>query len=156
MLTSFFSAIGASPTPMNFAEVYTALQTKVIEGQENGLSLIATTRLYEVQKYCALTNHSWDGYWPLANREAWQALPANLRDLVTAELDRSADDERRDLEARDKAMRDDLTAKGMTFPDVDVNKFREVLTKTTYYKDWKSKYGDEAWGQLEAVTGKLA
>ena len=156
MLTSFFSAIGASPTPMNFAEVYTALQTKVIEGQENGLSLIATTRLYEVQKYCALTNHSWDGYWPLANREAWQALPANLRDLVTAELDRSADDERRDLEARDKAMRADLTAKGMAFRDVDVNKFREVLVKTTYYKDWKGKYGDEAWGQLEAVTGKLA
>jgi tripartite ATP-independent transporter DctP family solute receptor len=156
MLTSFFTAMGAAPTPMNFAEVYTSLQTKIIEGQENGLSLIATTRLYEVQKYCALTNHSWDGYWPLANREAWQALPANLRELVTTELDRSADDERRDLEARDKAMRDDLTAKGMIFRDVDVGKFREVLVKTTYYKDWKGKYGDEAWGQLEAVTGKLA
>ncbi|MDX3969195.1 MAG: TRAP transporter substrate-binding protein [Bradyrhizobium sp.] len=156
MLTSFFSAIGAAPTPMNFAEVYTALQTKIIEGQENGLSLIATTRLYEVQKYCALTNHSWDGYWPLANRKAWERLPANLRDLVTAELDRSAEDERKDLEARDKAMRADLTAKGMIFRDVDVGKFREVLLKTTYYKEWKAKYGDEAWGQLEAVTGKLA
>jgi TRAP-type transport system periplasmic protein len=156
MLTSFFSAIGAAPTPMNFSEVYTALQTRVIEGQENGLSLIATTRLYEVQKYCALTGHSWDGYWPLANRKAWERLPQNLRDIVAAELDRSAEDERRDLEARDKAMRAELTAKGMTFRDVDVGNFREVLVKTTYYKDWKAKYGDEAWGQLEAVTGKLA
>jgi TRAP-type transport system periplasmic protein len=156
MLTSFFSAIGAAPTPMNFSEVYTALQTKVIEGQENGLSLIATTRLYEVQKYCALTNHSWDGYWPLANRKAWERLPQSLRDIVAAELDRSAEDERRDLEARDKAMRAELTAKGMTFRDVDVGKFREVLVKTTYYKDWKAKYGDETWSQLESVTGKLA
>jgi tripartite ATP-independent transporter DctP family solute receptor len=156
MLTSFFTAIGAAPTPMNFAEVYTALQTKVIEGQENGLSLIATTRLFEVQKYCALTNHSWDGYWPLANRDAWQQLPANLRELITAELDRSAEDERKDLEARDKAMRAELTTKGMTFRDVDVGKFREVLVKTTYYGDWKAKCGNEAWGQLEAVTGKLA
>lgn len=156
MLTSFFSAIGAAPTPMNFAEVYTALQTKVIEGQENGLSLIATTRLYEVQKYCALTGHSWDGYWPLANRKAWDRLTPTIREIVTAELDRSADDERKDLEARDKAMRADLTAKGMIFRDVDVGKFRDVLVKTTYYKDWKGKYGDEAWGQLEVVTGKLA
>jgi tripartite ATP-independent transporter DctP family solute receptor len=156
MLTSFFSAIGAAPTPMNFAEVYTALQTKVIDGQENGLSLIATTRLYEVQKYCALTNHSWDGYWPLANRKAWERLPPNLREVVAAELDRSAADERKDLEARDKAMRAELTSKGMIFRDVDVAKFREVLVKTTYYKDWKGKYGEEAWGELEAVTGKLA
>jgi tripartite ATP-independent transporter DctP family solute receptor len=87
MLTSFFSAIGASPTPMNFAEVYTALQTKIIEGQENALSLIATTRLYEVQKFCALTGHSWDGYWPLANSSAWQQLPNDLREIVTSELD---------------------------------------------------------------------
>ena len=78
MLTSFFAAMGASPTPMNFAEVYTALQTGVIDGQENAISLIETTRLYEVQKFCALTGHSWDGYWPLANRRAWTRLPEDI------------------------------------------------------------------------------
>jgi tripartite ATP-independent transporter DctP family solute receptor len=156
MLTSFFSAIGASPTPMNFAEVYTALQTRIIEGQENALSLIATTRLYEVQKFCGLTGHSWDGYWPLANRSAWEQLPNDLREIVTGELDRSAVDQRADIAERDRTLRGDLTTKGMTFRDVDKAKFREVLAKTTYYKDWKVKYGDEAWGQLEAVTGKLS
>jgi tripartite ATP-independent transporter DctP family solute receptor len=156
MLTSFFSAIGAAPTPMNFADVYTALQTKVIEGQENGLSLIATTRLYEVQKYCALTNHGWDGYWPLANRRAWERLPSGVKEIVVAELDRSAQDERRDLEERDKTMRAELASKGMVFRDVDVDDFRQVILKTTYYKDWKAKYGEQVWGQLEAVTGRLA
>ena len=44
----------------------------------------------------------------------------------------------------------------MTFRDVDKAQFRAVLAKTTYYKDWKVKYGDEAWNRLEAVTGPLA
>lgn len=156
MLTSFFSAIGASPTPMNFAEVYTALQTRIIEGQENALSLIETTRLYEVQKFCALTGHSWDGYWPLANGGAWEQLPDNLKEIVTSELDRSGIDQRADVAEKDRTLRADLTAKGITFRDVDKAKFREVLARTTYYKDWKTKYGDEAWSQLEAVCGKLS
>jgi tripartite ATP-independent transporter DctP family solute receptor len=156
MLTSFFSAIGASPTPMNFAEVYSALQTKVIEGQENALSLIATTRLYEVQKYCALTGHSWDGYWPLANRGAWARLPDAIRDTVTLEIDRSVVDQRADVAERDRTLRSDLTTKGMVFHEIDKAKFRAILAQTNYYSDWKGKYGDEAWGKLEAVVGKLA
>ncbi|MDT8333535.1 TRAP transporter substrate-binding protein, partial [Roseomonas gilardii] len=62
-LTSLFKALDAAPSPINFNEVYTALQTKVVEGQENPLAIIATTRLYEVQKTCSLTGHVWDGYW---------------------------------------------------------------------------------------------
>lgn len=156
MLTSLFSALGASPTPMNFNEVYTALQTKVIDGQENAVSLIATTKLYEVQKYCAMTGHSWDGYWPLANKRAWDRLPGDVRDIVVRELDRSAIDERADVAKLDLSLRGMLTEKGMIFRDVDKAKFRDALVKTSYYRDWKKKYGDEAWTQLEAACGKLA
>ena len=60
MLSSLFTALGASPTPINFNEVYSALQTKLVEGQENPLAIISSARLYEVQKYCRLTNHVWD------------------------------------------------------------------------------------------------
>jgi tripartite ATP-independent transporter DctP family solute receptor len=155
MLTSFFSAMGASPTPMNFSEVYSALQTKVIDGQENGLSLIATTRLYEVQKYCALTGHSWDGYWPLGNKKAWERLPDAMRATVAEELDRSALDERADLEAKDASLRSFLTEKGLAVRDVNKAGFRDVLIGTSYYKDWKVKYGEEAWGELETACGKL-
>ena len=73
--TSMFKAFDASPASINFSEVYSALQTKIVEGQENPLAIISTAKLYEVQKYCSLTNHMWDGFWFLANRRAWQAVP---------------------------------------------------------------------------------
>ena len=51
MLTSLFKALDAGPAPINFNELYSALQTGVVEGQENPLPIIATAKLYEVQKY---------------------------------------------------------------------------------------------------------
>ena len=69
--TSMFKALGASPTGINFAEVYSALQTHIVDGQEQPLVVIDTSKLYEVQKYCSLTNHMWDGYWWLVNRRSW-------------------------------------------------------------------------------------
>jgi len=57
-----FRHLGAAPTSMNFSEVYSALQTGVVDGQENPLVLIDTAKLYEVQKYCSLTNHIWAGF----------------------------------------------------------------------------------------------
>ena len=78
--TSMFKAFDAAPASINFSEVYSALQTKIVEGQENPLAIISTAKLYEVQKYCSLTNHMWDGFWFLANRRAWEKLPEDVRD----------------------------------------------------------------------------
>ena len=75
-----FKAFDAAPASINFNEVYSALQTKIVEGQENPLAIISTAKLYEVQKYCSLTNHMWDGFWFLANRRAWEKLPEDVRD----------------------------------------------------------------------------
>ena len=78
--TSMFKAFDAAPASINFSEVYSALQTKIVEGQENPLAIISTAKLYEVQKFCSLTNHMWDGFWFLANRRAWEKLPEDVRD----------------------------------------------------------------------------
>ena len=59
--TSLFQHLGAAPASINFAEVYSSLQTKVVDGQENPLTIISIAKLYEVQKYCSMTNHMWDG-----------------------------------------------------------------------------------------------
>jgi tripartite ATP-independent transporter DctP family solute receptor len=77
--TSMFTAFGSAPASINFAEVYTALQTKVVDGQENPLAIISTAKLFEVQKHVSMTNHMWDGFWFLANRRAWERLPEDLR-----------------------------------------------------------------------------
>ena len=87
LLTSLFEALGASPAPINFNEVYTSLQTKIVDGQENALPLIYTTKLYEVQNSVSMTGHSWDGFWVLANRRALQGLPSSIQDILMNELD---------------------------------------------------------------------
>jgi tripartite ATP-independent transporter DctP family solute receptor len=155
MLTSLFTALGAGPAPINFNELYTALQTKVVEGQENPLAIVATTRLYEVQKSCSLTGHVWDGYWILGNKRAFGRLPKDVQDVVTREFDRSAADQRGDVAKLSDSLREDLSAKGIQFLEVDREPFRQALSKTTFYKDWKAKYGEEAWSHLEKFSGTL-
>ncbi|GJE14340.1 MULTISPECIES: TRAP transporter substrate-binding protein [Methylobacterium] len=155
MLTSLFKALDAGAAPINFNELYSSLQTKVVEGQENPLAITATARLYEVQRFCSLTGHVWDGYWILGNKRAWQRLPEELRQVVSRELDRSATDQRADVAKLSVSLRDGLTAKGLTFIDVDRARFREALGRTSFYRDWKTKYGDAAWSHLEDVSGKL-
>ena len=154
-LTSLFKALDASPTPINFNEVYTSLQTKVVEGQENPLAIIATTRLYEVQKTCSLTAHVWDGYWVLGNKRAFAKLPADLQAIITRELDKSAGDQRADIAKLSDTLKADLKAKGITFIDVQQDDFRKALASTNFYAEWKQKYGPTAWDLMEKVSGKL-
>src|SRR3546814_11501096 len=77
-----FKALGAAPTSLQFSEVYSALQTKIVDAQENPLPIIQVAKLYEVQKYCSLTNHIWDGFWFIANGAAWDRLPKDLKTIV--------------------------------------------------------------------------
>ena len=88
--TSMFKAFDAAPASINFNEVYSALQTKIVDGQENPLAIISTAKLYEVQKYCSLTNHMWDGFWFLANKEAWNRLPESMRAIVAKNINAAA------------------------------------------------------------------
>jgi TRAP-type transport system periplasmic protein len=154
--TSMFKAFDAAPASINFNEVYSALQTKIVEGQENPLALISTAKLYEVQKYCSLTNHMWDGYWFLANRRAWEALPEDIRTVVARNINAAAVNARVDTEKLNATVRQELTAKGLTFNQPDVAPFREKLRAAGFYSEWKGKYGEEAWAILEKAVGKLS
>ena len=154
-LTSLFQALEAAPSPINFNEVYTALQTKVVEGQENPLAIISTARLYEVQKSCSLTGHVWDGYWVLGNKRSFQKLPADLQQIITRELDKSATDQRADIAKLNTTLTTDLKAKGVNILTVPQDDFRKKLASTPFYSEWKTKYGATAWDLLEKVSGKL-
>src|SRR6202158_1104689 len=82
LLTSLFSGLGALPSSISYSELYSALQTHIVEGQENPLAQVATGKLYEVQKYCALSNHCWSGYWVVGNRRALSSLPGDLARIL--------------------------------------------------------------------------
>lgn len=152
---SLFKAFGASPTSMNFSEVYTALQTKIVDGQENPLTLLESAKLYEVQKFCSLTNHMWDGFWFVANRRAWDRLPADVRDIAARNLDAAALEQRAMLRDQAKTVRSKLEGFGMVFNSPDSGPFREVLKQRGFYAEWKDKFGSQAWAVLEKYSGKL-
>jgi TRAP-type C4-dicarboxylate transport system substrate-binding protein len=148
-----FTALESAPTSINFAEVYTALQTKAVDGQENPLAIISTAKLYEVQKFCSMTNHMWDGFWFLANRRAWERLPEDLRAVVAKHLNAAAVSEREDVEKLNATLKQQLAASGMAINEPDTGPFREALRKAGFYAEWKKKYGDEAWAILEKAVG---
>jgi TRAP-type transport system periplasmic protein len=155
LLTSLFSGLGALPSSISYSELYSALQTHIVEGQENPLAQVSTGKLYEVQKYCALSNHCWSGYWIVGNRQALASLPPELRDIVARNFDGAADQERADLLELERSLQADLTAKGMVFNKLDAAQFRGALVKAGFYGQWQKTYGADAWAQLEKYTGKL-
>jgi tripartite ATP-independent transporter DctP family solute receptor len=154
--TSMFKAFDASPASINFSEVYSALQTKVVEGQENPLAIISTAKLYEVQKFCSLTNHMWDGFWFLANRRAWEKLPDDVRAVVAKNINAAGVKEREDVAKLNAGLQQELAGKGLTFNQPDTAPFREKLRSAGFYAEWKGKYGDQAWALLEKSVGKLS
>jgi len=153
---SMFKAFGAAPTTINFNETYSALQAKIVDGQENPLAIIDTAKLYEVQQFCSTTNHMWDGFWFLANRKNWEALPKDIQEIVARNINAAGMAERADVAAMTKTLREQLTAKGMKFNDVDATKFRDKLRAAGFYAEWKGKFGDAAWSALEDAVGKLS
>ncbi len=154
--TSMFAALGASPTSINFSEVYSALQTRIVDGQENPLSLIESAKLFEVQKFCSMTNHMWDGFWLLSNKRAFERLPKDVQEIVAREFNRAAVEERADLAKANVQSRAVLEAKGLAFNDVDTAPFRDKLREAGFYKEWRGKYGEDAWHVLEESVGQIS
>ena len=155
MWTSMFTALGASPVGINWNEVYSALQTRIAEGQENPLSVIELFKIYEVQKYLSMTNHMWDGFWFLANGDAWRKLPKDLQDIVTRRVNEAGMKQRADLEALNKNLAKTLVGHGMDIRTPDTEPFRMQLRNAGFYKEWKQKYGDAAWAVLARYAGEL-
>lgn len=154
--TSMFKAFDAAPLSINFAEVYSALQTKIAEGQENPLAIIDTAKLYEVQKYLSKTNHMWDGFWFLANGKNWNGLPADVRATIEKHINACAIQQREDIAKLNATVEKSLAEKGMQISGVKTEDFRKKLQSAGFYKEWKGKFGDEAWTTLETAAGSIS
>jgi tripartite ATP-independent transporter DctP family solute receptor len=154
-LVSLFKALGSHPVSMQFGEVYTSLQTKVVDGQENPLSQIDAGKFYEVQKFCAMSNHVWDGHWIVFNRAAWGRLPDDIKTIVARAFNDGAVAQRAELATLNQTLQAELEKKGMVFNTPETQSFRELLSKAGFYKEWREKLGEEAWALLEKRVGKL-
>ncbi len=148
-----FKALGAAPANIQFPEVYSALQTKIVDGQENPLALIATSKFYEVQKYCSITNHIWDGFYVLVNGRAFRRLPPDLQQILERNVNAAGLQQRSDLAGMDAGFRDTLDKAGIAFNTPDNAPFRARLSSAGYYKEGRAKFGDAAWLLLEEAGG---
>jgi tripartite ATP-independent transporter DctP family solute receptor len=77
-----FKSYGANPTPMSFSDVFTALQTGVIDGQENPFAQIYSAKFQEVQKYLSLSGHVYTPAYVVVGLEAWEQLPEDIRQIL--------------------------------------------------------------------------
>ncbi|GLR86372.1 TRAP transporter substrate-binding protein [Bradyrhizobium iriomotense] len=91
VLQAQFKALGSLPQVMAFSEVYQALQTGVVDGQENTWSNIYTQKMHEVQKYITQTNHGYIGYVVIVNKKFWDDLPADVRDQLAKAMKEATD-----------------------------------------------------------------
>jgi tripartite ATP-independent transporter DctP family solute receptor len=150
-----FQSLGASPTPIALSELYTSLQTHVVDAQENPLVLINQQKFFEVQKYVSLSEHIWSGYWSLVNQDVWTRMGPGIQSVLSNEMSRATLLARGDAANLNVAVRDQLTRRGMIFNEVDKQSFRQKLTEAKYYDRWKTEFGPVAWTALEKYANKL-
>ena len=151
-----FKSLGAAPVAMNFSELYTSLQTHVVDGQENPLANIEFARFFEVQKYLSLSSHMWGGYWLLANGDWWKGIPANLQDVISRNAAKITERQRSDIQKLNDSLVVKLKSQGMVVNEVAAADRTAMKAKLAdYYARWKKEFGDTAWGLMEGYTGKL-
>jgi tripartite ATP-independent transporter DctP family solute receptor len=145
-----FQAYGANPSPMKFSEVFTALQTGVMDGEENPLTQIYSAKFQEVQKYLSLSGHVYTPAYVTVGSAHWNTLPADVRKVV--------EDTAKETQAYvyEVAARDDdellgkLKSAGMQVNDVDKNAF-VAASKTIY-----DEFGKEVPGAKELIDRAVA
>jgi tripartite ATP-independent transporter DctP family solute receptor len=147
-----FQAMGMSPTPMPFGELYTAMQMKTVDGQENPLSMIYVQRFYEVQKYLSLTRHLFTNGGIGFSRPIWEKLPKDIQGILQK---CATDAEKYDLAVlneQESTALDQLKAKGMIVNEVkDIEPFRTAIKPV--YKKWGPTFGPEIITALKKYTG---
>jgi tripartite ATP-independent transporter DctP family solute receptor len=108
-----FKTLGANAVPLPFSELFTALETKTVDGQENPYNTILSSKFYEVQKYLTVTNHVYSPWIVLVSKKYWDGLSKDEQKVLLDAAKKSRDFERKDTRAEaDKALAD-LRSKGM-------------------------------------------
>jgi len=136
-----FKALGASPIPINFGELYTALQQGVVDAQENPLGIIYANAFYEVQKYLSLSGHTWGSALLCFNSSAWKRIPDRDKPVVEATANKWRDRERQQIINEESDMLAKLKEKGMKVNEVDKEAFRAAVQPV--WKDYESVFGKD-------------
>jgi len=142
-------AIGAVATPVNFNELYVALQTNLVDGQENPLPTIKAQKFYEVQDYLILTNHLVHAGNIIVNEEAFQALPSDLREILVEASDEVAVKVEKTIREEEEDLLE-FFAKHMTIIRPDVDAFREKV-RSQILEKYEDVWGKGLYEEIQAI-----
>ncbi|KAA0892633.1 TRAP transporter substrate-binding protein [Pusillimonas sp. ANT_WB101] len=139
---AIFKELGANPTTMSFSEVFTALQTGTVDGQENPMSLISSSRFYDVQKYMTIWNYSYDAIVFATGASFWKGLSPEDQKMFKDAAHEAMDAERKIVEEEDKILPAELEKAGMTVTNLTPEQLA-VFQKTLQpvYAEYKEKLG---------------
>jgi tripartite ATP-independent transporter DctP family solute receptor len=150
-----FSALGASAQPMPFPEVYTALEQRVVDGQENPLSTILASKFYVVQKHTVLSNHMYSVWTLLMSKRFWDRLSPDEQKIITDAAAEAKLYERQIIRNFEVKALEQLKAHGLqvtTLPEAEVAKLRDK-TKPVWTKFTK-EFGEASADEMMRALGQ--
>jgi tripartite ATP-independent transporter DctP family solute receptor len=149
-----FESLGANPTPMNFGEVYSALQQGVIDGQENPLAIITSQRFYEVQKYLSTTGHVFAVYMPVVSKPFFDSLSAEHQQLIHASMARARAHQAELVAAEDASQLDEIRSAGVEVLELTAEQRQAFADQTESVRlQYRDEVGAEAYDAWVAAVG---
>jgi len=154
VLEAQFRALGATPQVMAFGEVYQALQTGVVDGQENTPSNMYTQKMHEVQKYTTLTNHGYIGYVVVVNKKFWDGLPGDVRGQLEKAMAEATAYANEISEVENKEALEEMKKSGKTEIIVPTAAETEAMRKAMepIYADMASRVGKQLIDDVVKTT----
>jgi tripartite ATP-independent transporter DctP family solute receptor len=146
---TIFKHFGANPTPMSFTEVYVALRTGVIDGQENPLSSINSGKFYEVQKYISLSNHVFTPTIIMISKLHWDGWPSDVQTAILEASEVAMAFSHEQSAANESKLRAGMEGHS-AFNDIDAAAFREA--SKPLYAEIEKKVGKDLWAKVLAAA----
>ena len=150
-----FRTLGANATPLPFPEVYTALEQRVVDGQENPIATILSSKFYEVQKHIVVSNHIYSTWALLMSKRFWDRLSADERAIITEAAEEAKTFERNTIRAFEAKALEELKSRGMevtTLNEAEVAKLRE-RTKPVWDR-FTAEFGQDGAKTLEGLLAQ--
>jgi tripartite ATP-independent transporter DctP family solute receptor len=151
-----FQTLGANAIPLAFSELFTALETKTVDGQENPFNTILSSKFYEVQKYMTVTNHVYSPWIVTVSKKYWDQLSKDEQKVLQDAAKTSRDFERKDTRAEAAKAMGDLKAKGMEINELspaESTRMRDKLTKV--YALIGADIGMDLWNETQAELKRI-
>jgi len=151
-----FKSLGTNAVPMAFSEVYSALETGTVDGQENPFANIENMKFYEVQKYLTLTRHAYSPLSLLVSKKTWDGLSVPEQAALRECAAQGRDEERRANRAADEKSVANLRAKGMVVSEISPQEMQRIRERTRpVYEQHRKEIGDEAMNMIAAEIKRI-